>query len=169
MRHYVAAISKRTLVCPPVCLVLSCSFPSARLLFFFFCFSSPFFLIPVRTEFLPSGFFLVLTTSSLGSGTGLHHQTRITGRFSLITFVLPELIAVYMNANRKGHYIVAEYVDKIVNKHSPTYPWQVCPSPHHALSVCQNVSDPNLPLCIVCGTYPSPIFPFIQQFSLTEV
>ncbi|KAJ2927055.1 hypothetical protein H1R20_g10039, partial [Candolleomyces eurysporus] len=24
----------------------------------------------------------------------------------------------------KGHYIVAEYADKIVNKHSPTYPWQ---------------------------------------------
>ncbi|KAG2022456.1 hypothetical protein CC2G_000204 [Coprinopsis cinerea AmutBmut pab1-1] len=24
---------------------------------------------------------------------------------------------------RKGHYIVAEHVDKIVNKHSPTYPW----------------------------------------------
>ncbi|TFK56810.1 hypothetical protein OE88DRAFT_1650283 [Heliocybe sulcata] len=25
---------------------------------------------------------------------------------------------------RKGHYIVAEYVDKVVNKHQPTYPWQ---------------------------------------------
>ncbi|KAJ7034767.1 hypothetical protein C8F04DRAFT_956035 [Mycena alexandri] len=33
---------------------------------------------------------------------------------------------------RKGHYIVAEYVDKVVNKHCPTHPWefgesQVCP------------------------------------------
>lgn len=24
---------------------------------------------------------------------------------------------------RKGHYIVAEYVDKLVNKHQPTFPW----------------------------------------------
>ncbi|KAJ6510384.1 hypothetical protein C8R45DRAFT_963918 [Mycena sanguinolenta] len=35
---------------------------------------------------------------------------------------------------RKGHYIVQEYVDKVVNKHCPTHPWQyafgdsqVCP------------------------------------------
>ncbi|PPQ66345.1 hypothetical protein CVT24_007182 [Panaeolus cyanescens] len=26
---------------------------------------------------------------------------------------------------RKGHYIVAEYVDKVTNKYRPTYPWQV--------------------------------------------
>ncbi|KAF5332612.1 hypothetical protein D9611_005282 [Ephemerocybe angulata] len=26
---------------------------------------------------------------------------------------------------RKGHYIVSEYVDKIVNRHTPTHPWQV--------------------------------------------
>ncbi|CAK5278022.1 unnamed protein product [Mycena citricolor] len=26
---------------------------------------------------------------------------------------------------RKGHYIVSEYVDKVVNRHSPTFPWQV--------------------------------------------
>ncbi|KAJ7208060.1 hypothetical protein GGX14DRAFT_455370 [Mycena pura] len=25
---------------------------------------------------------------------------------------------------RKGHYIVSEYVDKVVNKHCPTHPWQ---------------------------------------------
>ncbi|KAF8195128.1 hypothetical protein BJ912DRAFT_165492 [Pholiota molesta] len=25
---------------------------------------------------------------------------------------------------RKGHYIVADYVDKVVNKYSPNYPWQ---------------------------------------------
>lgn len=25
---------------------------------------------------------------------------------------------------RKGHYIIGDYVDKIVNKHCPTYPWQ---------------------------------------------
>ncbi|PPQ69659.1 hypothetical protein CVT26_001528 [Gymnopilus dilepis] len=25
---------------------------------------------------------------------------------------------------RKGHYIVADYVDKVTNKHRPTYPWQ---------------------------------------------
>lgn len=25
---------------------------------------------------------------------------------------------------RKGHYIIGEHVDKIVNKHCPTYPWQ---------------------------------------------
>ncbi|KAJ7641384.1 hypothetical protein FB45DRAFT_825585 [Roridomyces roridus] len=25
---------------------------------------------------------------------------------------------------RKGHYIVGEYVDKVVNKHCPTFPWQ---------------------------------------------
>jgi transcription initiation factor IIF auxiliary subunit len=27
--------------------------------------------------------------------------------------------------SRKGHYIVAEYVDKVVNKLHPTYPWHV--------------------------------------------
>ena len=26
---------------------------------------------------------------------------------------------------RKGHYIVAEYVDKVTNKHCPNHPWQV--------------------------------------------
>ena len=26
---------------------------------------------------------------------------------------------------RKGHYIVSEYVDKVINKHCPTFPWQV--------------------------------------------
>ncbi|KIJ66579.1 hypothetical protein HYDPIDRAFT_38903 [Hydnomerulius pinastri MD-312] len=25
---------------------------------------------------------------------------------------------------RKGHYIISEYVDKVFNKHSPTFPWQ---------------------------------------------
>jgi hypothetical protein len=28
----------------------------------------------------------------------------------------------------KGHYIVSEYVDKVLNKHCPTYPWEVSPS-----------------------------------------
>ena len=26
---------------------------------------------------------------------------------------------------RKGHYIVAEYADKVVNRVNPNYPWQV--------------------------------------------
>ena len=26
---------------------------------------------------------------------------------------------------RKGHFIVAEYVDKVTNKYVPNYPWQV--------------------------------------------
>ena len=42
---------------------------------------------------------------------------------------------------RKGHYIVAEYVDKVTNKHCPNHPWQVrfpsaFPYPSSNLSLC---------------------------------
>ena len=42
---------------------------------------------------------------------------------------------------RKGHYIVAEYVDKVTNKHCPNHPWQVrfppsLPYPSSNLAPC---------------------------------
>ena len=42
---------------------------------------------------------------------------------------------------RKGHYIVAEYVDKVTNKHCPSHPWQVrlppsLPYPSSNLAFC---------------------------------
>ncbi|KAF6761336.1 hypothetical protein DFP72DRAFT_1062334 [Ephemerocybe angulata] len=40
---------------------------------------------------------------------------------------------------RKGHYIVSEYVDKIVNRHTPTLPWQ------YAFGDSQVVSKTKLP------------------------
>ncbi|OAX40998.1 hypothetical protein K503DRAFT_554028 [Rhizopogon vinicolor AM-OR11-026] len=40
---------------------------------------------------------------------------------------------------RKGHYIIGEYVDKIVNKHCPTHPWQ------YAFGDSQVISKTKLP------------------------
>ncbi|KAF9528124.1 hypothetical protein CPB83DRAFT_854937 [Crepidotus variabilis] len=40
---------------------------------------------------------------------------------------------------RKGHYIIAEHVDKVTNKYSPTYPWQ------YAFGDSQVVSKTKLP------------------------
>ncbi|KAJ7730910.1 hypothetical protein DFH07DRAFT_969029 [Mycena maculata] len=43
---------------------------------------------------------------------------------------------------RKGHYIVSEYVDKVVNKHCPTFPWQ------YAFGESQVCSKAKLPQII---------------------
>ncbi|KAK1218243.1 hypothetical protein PQX77_014616 [Marasmius sp. AFHP31] len=43
---------------------------------------------------------------------------------------------------RKGHYIVSEHIDKIVNKYSPTFPW------HYAFGESQVVSKTKLPQII---------------------
>ncbi|KAF4612120.1 hypothetical protein D9613_004388 [Agrocybe pediades] len=43
---------------------------------------------------------------------------------------------------RKGHYIVSEYVDKVVNKYSPNYPWQ------YAFGESQVASKTKLPQII---------------------
>ncbi|KAF9073769.1 hypothetical protein BDP27DRAFT_264875 [Rhodocollybia butyracea] len=40
---------------------------------------------------------------------------------------------------RKGHYVVQEYIDKVVNKHCPTYPW------HYAFGESQVISKFKLP------------------------
>ncbi|KAJ7074461.1 hypothetical protein C8F01DRAFT_1100560 [Mycena amicta] len=54
---------------------------------------------------------------------------------------------------RKGHYIVGEYVDKVVNKHCPTHPWQysfgesqVCPKaklPQIIQAVISSLASPD--------------------------
>ncbi|KAJ6482182.1 hypothetical protein C8R47DRAFT_981942 [Mycena vitilis] len=52
---------------------------------------------------------------------------------------------------RKGHYIVSEYVDKVVNKHCPTHPWQfgesqVCPKaklPQIIQAVISSLASPD--------------------------
>ncbi|KAG7086625.1 hypothetical protein E1B28_002567 [Marasmius oreades] len=53
---------------------------------------------------------------------------------------------------RKGHYIVSEHVNKIVNKHSPTYPW------HYAFGESQAVSKTKLPSVIetIISSFASP-------------
>ncbi|KAF7964578.1 hypothetical protein HWV62_5478 [Athelia sp. TMB] len=43
---------------------------------------------------------------------------------------------------RKGHYIVSEYVDKVFNKHVPTYPWQ------YAFGDSQIVLKAKLPVIV---------------------
>ncbi|KAF8799914.1 hypothetical protein BYT27DRAFT_7200900 [Phlegmacium glaucopus] len=43
---------------------------------------------------------------------------------------------------RKGHYIVAEYVDKVTNKHCPNYPWQ------YSFGESQVATKPKLPQII---------------------
>ncbi|KAG6825263.1 hypothetical protein H0H92_004257 [Tricholoma furcatifolium] len=40
---------------------------------------------------------------------------------------------------RHGHFIIGEYVDKVVNKHFPTYPW------HYAFGDSQVISKSKLP------------------------
>ncbi|KAJ7226246.1 hypothetical protein B0H12DRAFT_1030531 [Mycena haematopus] len=52
---------------------------------------------------------------------------------------------------RKGHYIVQEYVDKVVNKHCPTHPWQfgdsqVCPKarlPQIIQAIISSLASPD--------------------------
>ncbi|KAJ7916522.1 hypothetical protein B0H13DRAFT_1997548 [Mycena leptocephala] len=54
---------------------------------------------------------------------------------------------------RKGHYIVQEYVDKVINKHCPTHPWQyafgdsqVCPKaklPQIIQAVISSLASPD--------------------------
>ncbi|KAJ6589139.1 hypothetical protein B0H19DRAFT_231713 [Mycena capillaripes] len=54
---------------------------------------------------------------------------------------------------RKGHYIVSEYVDKVVNKHCPTHPWQyafgesqVCPKaklPQLIQAIISSLASPD--------------------------
>jgi hypothetical protein len=43
---------------------------------------------------------------------------------------------------RKGHYIVGEYVDKVINKHCPTFPWM------YAFGESQVISKAKLPQII---------------------
>ncbi|KIM82190.1 hypothetical protein PILCRDRAFT_820560 [Piloderma croceum F 1598] len=43
---------------------------------------------------------------------------------------------------RKGHYIVSEYVDKVLNKHCPTYPWE------YAFGESQVIAKSKLPVII---------------------
>ncbi|KAJ3828511.1 hypothetical protein F5880DRAFT_1529906 [Lentinula raphanica] len=43
---------------------------------------------------------------------------------------------------RKGHYVVQEYMDKIVNKYCPTYPW------HYAFGESQVITKAKLPQVI---------------------
>ncbi|RDB24462.1 hypothetical protein Hypma_008383 [Hypsizygus marmoreus] len=43
---------------------------------------------------------------------------------------------------RKGHYIIGEYVDKVVNKHCPTFPW------HYAFGESQIAPKAKLPQII---------------------
>lgn len=56
--------------------------------------------------------------------------------------------------DRRGHYIVSEYVDKFRNKYNPTFPRQVGWSGHlirpdklliRGLAVCSKMSSLNLP------------------------
>ncbi|KAF7329037.1 ATP-synt-DE-N domain-containing protein [Mycena venus] len=54
---------------------------------------------------------------------------------------------------RKGHYIVQEYVDKVINKHCPTHPWQyafgdsqVCPKaklPQIIQAIISSLASPD--------------------------
>lgn len=53
--------------------------------------------------------------------TGHRFQILITGSRNILLFN----VGLIMCLSRKGHYIVADYVDKVINKYSPTYPWQV--------------------------------------------
>lgn len=41
--------------------------------------------------------------------------------------VLPfcQFIMMLTAGNRKGHYVVSEYADKVHNRHTPTFPWLV--------------------------------------------
>ncbi|KAF8902198.1 hypothetical protein CPB84DRAFT_1776131 [Gymnopilus junonius] len=41
---------------------------------------------------------------------------------------------------RKGHYIVADYVDKVINRYRPTYPWQL---PQLIQAVISSLASPN--------------------------
>ncbi|KAL0578150.1 hypothetical protein V5O48_003855 [Marasmius crinis-equi] len=53
---------------------------------------------------------------------------------------------------RKGHFIVSEHADKIVNRHSPTYPW------HYAFGDSQVISKTKLPQIIetIISSFASP-------------
>ncbi|TFK21285.1 hypothetical protein FA15DRAFT_696451 [Coprinopsis marcescibilis] len=57
---------------------------------------------------------------------------------------------------RKGHYIVAEHVDKIVNKHTPTYPWQ------YAFGDSQTIPKAKLPQLI------QTVIRFVHQYFLVS-
>ena len=54
------------------------------------------------------------------------HWPPVPGNYrQVLSPFFASLSPLIASGNRKGHYIVAEYVDKVVNKYRPTYPWQV--------------------------------------------
>lgn len=69
--------------------------------------------------------------NDVGLDIGLPSLIRTIGEYEAI-LRLRTYTCVFIDANgdRKGHYIVEEYVDKLINKHPPNQPWQVrgfCP------------------------------------------
>jgi len=62
----------------------------------------------------------------IGWGIGPQILRRTTGTTRL-AFV--NLDSTENPSPRKGHWIVSEYVDTIVNKREPTFPWQVSLGP----------------------------------------
>lgn len=68
------------------------------------------------------------STHSVPLGWAIGHQfpIQITGLCCLEQIdCLPGFLKFYAYLLRKGHYIVAEYVDKVTNRYRPNYPWQV--------------------------------------------
>jgi hypothetical protein len=61
----------------------------------------------------------------LGWAIGRQSRTRITGLFCLEELTIYQFLMCDTYFLRKGHYIVAEYVDKVTNKYRPNYPRQV--------------------------------------------
>jgi hypothetical protein len=46
-------------------------------------------------------------------------------RSVLLPYIASLSFNLSLKSHSKGHYIVAEYVDKVFNKHAPNYPWLV--------------------------------------------
>ena len=67
----------------------------------------------------------ISSRSRAGLVIGPPYPTRTTGLIALLQRVIESDNVMSIYFIRKGHYIVADYVDKVTNKHRPTYPWQV--------------------------------------------
>lgn len=63
---------------------------------------------------------------------------------------------------RKGHYIVAEYVDKVTNRHCPNHPWQV------RFPLSSHNPSSNLALCPCSTRYASSLPHPLQTHQLTN-
>ena len=76
----------------------------------------------------------------LGWGIGRPIRIPILGALVCLA-LLTEGVLILVLHFRKGHYVVAEYVNKVTNKHCPNHPWQVrfppsLPYPSSNLAFC---------------------------------